>query len=457
MNLHARISIAVLMLVLISVGVLLPDNTKKSREQTASTYGKASDGYGALFDFLQELGFSAGRNLVSPKQLAAQPAAGKTIWWIEPQNLCERSETTQKNVDESNESAQAWPGTEWIEQGGTALVFLTSVDTHAYPDAAGRAWIYNCERIGGFALPRRVPPEWRRHEALRDPKLFRVGDESVKLAAWSLWSEQALLRGIFDRKLDAAEQKKGGGARDSLFETMAQYLESDFSSSPRTLETQGLLAFHDDLDWQVRGTLDGRPFILEHEVGVGRLVVIADVAFLRNGWFDSADSAPLAMDLVRTYGTPVFDEYEHGFRAERNALHYLLRSRALPLFVGLALFGALYAWRGNAYSRRSVREIDVGVPTLETFVDSVATLYSRTHDFERVFACYRELTLDRIRRHCGLTPSAPLRELQERLEHDPHVSRKMLGWLVAPPPVKTAGELRAAVQMLDLLFDAVRR
>lgn len=462
MNTRARISLGALVLVLIALGILLPDNTKKSREQTPSTYGKASSGYGALFALLQELGFPATRSLVATKQLVSQgesfpqPMAEKTLWWLEPQSACERTRSTQKNVDESDVNTSTWPGIEWVRKGGTALVFLTSIDVEAHPDAAGRDWIYNCEQMGGFALPKRVAPERRRREASRHRKLFRVENEPVQFVAWPLWPKEVLLHGVFDHKANAAKQKNGA-AYASLREKTAQYFEGELSPLPRTLETQGLLAFRDALDWQVRGMLDGRPFVLERKVGAGRLVVVADVAFLRNGWIDSADSAPLALDLVRAYGTPIFDEYEHGFRAEHNALHYLLRSRALPFLIGLVLFGVLYAWSGNAYPQRSVREIDVGVPTLETYVDSVATLYSRTRDFERVFSCYRELTLDRIRRHFGLAPSASLAELQERLERDPHVSRKMFAWVVSPPSVKTAGELRAAVQMLDLLLNAVRR
>ncbi len=550
MTARMKISLGVLVIALLSLGVLLPDRTKESREATLSTYGKTPEGYGAVFDLLRELDFPVGRNLAVSTRIAAP----QTIWWLASSSLCKRigptrngvtedhapmerneapdasndaeEDATQKTIpetdspkedspglspgadpdaepapsvpnpksnlppslpgsdlgdlawlasaqesgdakeDETSESVEngsdaenEWAGRKWIEQGGTALVFLDSVSEQGSAS--------ECARIGGFALPRRRASAWQRREAralLRDQHetvsnratTNRISSLPALASVASLSLVQVDLPAS-EKSLVPTRTEKKRDADASMLDTVAQHFESDLSPKPRELETQGLLVFEDALDWQVRGTLDRQPFLLERTVGAGRLIVIADAAFLRNAWLDSADAAPLAVDLARAYGAPLFDEYEHGFRVEYNALHYLLRSRALPLFVGLALLGLLYAWHGSAYPRRSVSEIDVGVPTLETFVDSVATLSSRTHDFERVFASYRELTLDRIRRHCGLAPSASLRDVKERLERDARISRKMLRGLVDPPAVRSAGELRAAVQMLDLLFDEVRR
>jgi hypothetical protein len=196
---------------------------------------------------------------------------------------------------------------------------------------------------------------------------------------------------------------------------------------------------------------------LERQWGAGRLVVVADTGFTRNQWLDSEDAAPLAVDLVRRYGIPVFDEREHGFLSETSAVRYLATSPAWPVFAGLLFLGALFAWWGTALPARSVEESDPETPTLATFVDSMAALYSRSRDHSRLLERYRQLTAARLRRHFGVSPEVPVAALAERIERDRQVALDALQRLTHRRRVDGAKELAAAARELDELVREVTR
>jgi hypothetical protein len=245
--------------------------------------------------------------------------------------------------------------------------------------------------------------------------------------------------------------------------------------APRRLPATEAFAFAESLDWAVAAeTLqqDGGslPFVLIRSFGDGLLVVVADSGFTHNHWLDKSDAANLAVDLVDAFGEPRFDEREHGLLPETSAFRFIAASSALPVFVGLAVLGIVYAWRGNALPARSVSEFDPAVPTLETYVTSMTALYAGTRDHSRVLERYRELTASKLRRHFGLAQEVSRRALAERIEEDPRSRREardepeaaarrreQLAGFVEPRPVATVAELEAAVRELDALVMEVTR
>lgn len=242
-----------------------------------------------------------------------------------------------------------------------------------------------------------------------------------------------------------------------------QRLTGKVAPRPRRLRSAGLVAFKDASSsasahgarpsWQVVARLDGHPFALERRLGRGRLVLVADAAFLSNRWLDRGDDAPLALDLARAYGAPHFDELSHGLGRPRSGLAYLLHSCALPFFLGLALLGAAWAWRGAALPPRCVAELDPSAPTLDSFVDSLAALYARSGDHARVFESYRELTARLLRRHFGLHPETPKETLVARLERRRGIGEEGLRLLAEGAPVRSRGELEQAVAVLDRMAE----
>jgi len=293
--------------------------------------------------------------------------------------------------------AETWPGDAWVRSGGTAVVFL--------PWTSGEG---ECRLAEDLAVPRRFP------------------------AATSQW------------RIDI------GGAEGHV-ET--QHVTGDLGS--RALEAPPLLAFADGKDWSVRASVEGRPLVLERGLGRGLLVLVADALFLRNAWLDRADAAPLALALVGAYGVPAFDEHELGPRVRRSAAAYLLTSRAVAVFLGLALTGILFAWQGALVPARQVADVDPSAPRIDAFVDAVAALYARTGDHPRVLESYRALTAGRLRRHLGLPPDTPVAALVRRLARDPRIERRALDLLVGGEAAEDERGLRAAVGALDALVRTV--
>jgi hypothetical protein len=312
-----------------------------------------------------------------------------TVWWIEPAGLCTSSE-----LETAGEGVVSF-----VQAGGTAVVFLS-------PAGAGRA----CEALGGIAVPARepvTPPEDADSDAVRED-----GDGQM-------------------------------GVRQRVAGALV----------PRTRELvlPHVSAFVDAGDWQVAATVDGRPLVLERAAGHGRLALVADARILRNAWLGNGAAAPFAVDLVRGFGVPRFDERAHGLRVEAGAWRYLLTSPAAFVFVGLGLLGALCAWRGVAWPARRPDDAAGAAPTLETFVDSLAALYARSGDYDRVLQRYRELSLARLRRHFGLPPETPDAVVATRLQSSRRVGPEGLRWFGKMPQVTTERALRDAARMLDEL------
>jgi len=240
-----------------------------------------------------------------------------------------------------------------------------------------------------------------------------------------------------------------------------QVVEGAISPTPRQLDDASVLAFEQALDWEAAARIGERPFVVSRRVGEGLLVVVADAGFVHNARLGERDAAPLAVDLVRAYGIPRFDEREHGFIPETSAVRYLARSRAFPAFLGLALVGGLVVWRGNALPMRSVAELDLEAPTPEAFVASMASLYARTGDRERILERYRELCAARLRRHFAMPADLSSEALAERIVRlsrlDADAIARLLSKRVAAGKGLRAAELRFAMDELDRLVEEVTR
>ena len=237
-----------------------------------------------------------------------------------------------------------------------------------------------------------------------------------------------------------------------------QTVDGPLVGGPRILPLPPLSTFDTPGTGTVRAMLDGKPFVLAMTVGHGTLVLVADAAPLRNQWLDKGDAAVLAVDLVRAYGVPHIDERNHGMHREHGAVRYLLRSAAVPALLGIVFLGLLVVWHGNLWPARVAAASRPPAPTLDAFVDSLAQLYARTGDYQRVAERYRQLTAARLRRHFGLPAETPLPTLLDRLRASRSAApAQSLAPLAAPAAVASAETLAAAVRALDALVEDVTR
>ncbi len=250
------------------------------------------------------------------------------------------------------------------------------------------------------------------------------------------------------------ERTHGEGGDDAAADTL---VTGELAAAPRSLGCGPLSAFDEATDWKPVARLGDRPFVMERSLGVGRLVLVADVAFLENRCFAEGDAAPLAGDLVRAFGPPWLDERSHGLRAPRGVVAILARSPAVVFLALAGLVGVLHVWRGALVPPRRLLEPSLPAPTLDAFVDSLARLYAATADHARVLERYRELTASRLRRLFGLPPDTPPAQLLARLGRRPALSRDALAALTSTRRAASRADLEREVSLLDQLVREAAR
>jgi hypothetical protein len=425
MRRSARIAAVATFFALVAAGLLLePD----SRELTPTSFGVIPAGYGAAYDLLAELQLPVARSFADPRTLAP----GRTVWWVEPIQTCVAPAVPAGPTGQAEAGAPTpWSGAPlaaWVAGGGTAVVFLPSDPSLC---AAGST-------LAGIALPARRGP-------------------GAPAPAAATGASDDTGDGAPARATDTGGAATGGAPPVGSKSPPARPTDL---SGPALRRTRHLLlpdplTFEDAGAWRVGATLDGRPFLLAHPIGKGRLVAVADPRFLQNRWLDSGDAAPLALDLAAAYGVPWFDEGQHGFTATPGVVAYLVTSPALPFLAGVLLLAGLFAWHGAAEPPRSVTERDLAAPTLASYVDSLAGLYARTRDRRRVLERYRELTFRRLRRHYGLPPDASPASLLERLARRRDLPPAELALLAGEASAHSAPAVEQAAETLDALVARV--
>ena len=89
---------------------------------------------------------------------------------------------------------------------------------------------------------------------------------------------------------------------------------------------------------------------------------------------------------------------------------------------------------------------------------SLAQLYARTGDYQRVAERYQQLTAARLRRHFGLPAGTPLATLLDRLRASRRaLPARALEPLSRVPAVASAEALAGSVRALDALVEDVTR
>jgi hypothetical protein len=457
-----------------AIQISLPQDVEGSPETSWDT---APRGHAGLLELLVRFDATPGRWLTG----LSLPPTDETIWYIAPEDVCEPAE--------SDLDSEAVPGPfrfvtlPWIEAGGTAVVWLSrpplpseveeeSVEEGEegeegdYETISMRASPVSSERgeVSDAEDEEKIREEWR--ESVEDARssLHEGRSEICEAIAGARLPPRRLAG------LEEGELPRQGRFAPVVF-SLGRAVErrEDFDYDATRVLPGSTLAFFElghpeaSAGWRpiwVEAD-DFTPFALERSIGLGRLVVVADARVLTNARLADVDSAPFVFDWVEQYGRPWIDEHAHGAVPESGTFRYLARSPAWAAMLGLVGVGVLVIWRGHAWPMRRVVEADPEAPTLSTFVDSVALLYSRTRDHERVFERYRGLCLERIRRALGLAAGTPaeivVASLRAREAGWSELRETGLGDLLTRNvPIADAEELVRAAARLDALVAVVR-
>ncbi len=133
-----------------------------------------------------------------------------------------------------------------------------------------------------------------------------------------------------------------------------------------------------------------RPVVLAGDWGRGRVTLVSDPTIATNEGIGRASHVEVLEAIVKDSGSHLvrFDEYRHGFRAERNVMGFARRHGLHVALVQAALAFVLACWAA-ARPRRRVRGagLEKGIESRE-FVSAMANIYARTKLDRHAIASY---------------------------------------------------------------------
>jgi hypothetical protein len=227
-------------------------------------------------------------------------------------------------------------------------------------------------------------------------------------------------------------------------------VSGDFSHAARTIPIPALAHFNGaDANDKVRLSISGKPFAIDQKVGSGRLIAIADGRFVLNSNLDQGDASVLLVDLVRQLGAPDLDEHSHGLVASESAFALFSNPRLLILLAIGAITALLWIAQQHSFPPRTLCDEEGPAPSLDSFVESLSALYSRSNDPPAVFAAYRASFLRRVRRQLSPKIEISERSAIERLCRDRSLTEKSRRWLEGDQSPYTDAELVQAVRALE--------
>ena len=146
------------------------------------------------------------------------------------------------------------------------------------------------------------------------------------------------------------------------------------------------------------------------DVGLGRVVAIADPSLLQNQLLDRADNAAFSLTVAGDGRAVRFAEGAHGYGRESGLGAIPDRWKvALALLAAAAVLGAVAAGRRLGPPEETRRALP---PPRRAYVDALATTLSRTGRPDVALAGLQADARDRLARRVGLAPEAGPDELR---------------------------------------------
>lgn len=278
-----------------------------------------------------------------------------------------------------------------------------------------------------------------------NPQAVLTDSDVNDLKKWIRAGGVAVVMGTVNSQWDRLDIKQTVAAGD-----VTSLVKGSWASGSLAIPVDGLAHFNGvDPDTQVKLTADGKPFAVDKKIGSGRLISIADGRFVLNSNLDKADASVLLVDLARALGVPNFDEHSHGLVASESAFALFSNPRLLILLAIASITALLWIAQQHSFPARTLRDQDGPTPSLDSFVESLSALYSRSNDPSAVFAAYRASFLRRARRQ--LSPRIEISEKSaiERLCRDRSLTAESRRWLESDESPYTDAQLVQAVRALE--------
>lgn len=344
------VSSAAVLLLLLGANIWLWPN--QGRQRSPTTFGVMRDGYKAAFDLLSEMHVPVTRSYRRPKLMATN----QTVWFVSPSFLIADKPGAE---DDANELTQ------WVERGGTAVVFGEAASNWKALGLSREVEMSEEDRalIKGDVLKM---PRW-----LTVPDLLHFKESGAKDAAAHTRERTRLTA---DGKPFALEVKTGRHGGRLIAIADGNFLRNE------NLAEGGASPLLVDL---VRAF--GATVFDEHSHG------LAPPASLTLAVLDSRAILPLVIGLLL-------------------AMLWTFSQRAWP-------------------RRSLDEDSDLPAPSIASFVESLSILYSRAGDPAAVFRAYRAGFLRRLRRQLGVRADYPDDLLMERIARDRSLSEETRHWL----------------------------
>jgi hypothetical protein len=207
---------------------------------------------------------------------------------------------------------------------------------------------------------------------------------------------------------------------------------------------------------------DGREgpgaLLVDYDYGRGRIVILSDPYIFSNAGINRADNLFLAANVATgggaTAGRVAFDEFHQGYGATQNEIFaYFRGTPILWLFAQTSLVVLALVWtRGRRFARPLPAPRPDRRSKLE-FVASMAELQQRARAYDLALENVYQRTRRALARYGGLSVTAPLAQIAERVAARSGRDRARLEALLRECEDATAGAPLSARRALTLARD----
>ena len=398
--------LAIGILIAINSAAYVSEDEKRESELSPnrSSYNGGPTGTRALYDFLNEAGYSVMRWRDTPERLLGESGKNvRTFVIVGPPRL---------SVDDDEAKSLL----RWVERGGRLVMIDRMPDDSLLPNSEGWEFTTQFIEFPSFgvdsARPEQMTEGVKPLQPVQPTVLTRDVDSVMPSRFFSA------IKFIFEGKQTKDKPAEGGVDANGGSEGRGDEPPppADSGGGPRVVPVA---------DSSVRASpapvvhlSAGKSVVLlDYPHGKGRIVLLSDPFIVANGGIALKDNLQLAINLLATPdGLTAFDEFHQGRGATHNAfVSYFAGTPVLAICGQLVLLTLLVLWtRGRRFARPlPLPQVDRR-SSLE-FVASMAELQQRARAFDLAIENIYSRTRRVLARYAGVDYNTPRAEIAARV------------------------------------------